>query len=465
MKLFAPLVRSKPQRSADTLAKLFAQAWGAGGWYQGSQYPHGVSTTMPGERIEPIEPNFEAYVTRGLKSNGIVWTCNAVRLEVFSQAQFKWQQMGGGRAGKIFGTAALEPLERPWPGGTTGQLLARMITDVDMAGNFYGVRTADGLRRLRPDWVDILLEPVELPGAGRIGWDKVGYVYYPEGQRGRDRTVLTRSEVVHFAPKPDPIASWRGMSWLTPVLREIAGDAGYSDHKVKFLENAATPNLAVSVAKEVTPEQFDEFVSRMDEQHKGVENTGKTLYLGGGSDVTVVGADMAALDFKSVQGAGETRIAAASGVGAVIAQLSEGMQGSSLNSGNYMASRRRFADVPMRHLWQEACGAIAAVDNPPIVTPPRGARLWYYADDIPFLQEDAKDAADIVMTNMSAIRSGVEAGFEPDSVVKAVDEKDPTRLDHTGVFSVQLQPPGEDGGNGDTGPATDNDDEEDDTDE
>jgi hypothetical protein len=215
------------------------------------------------------------------------------------------------------------------------------------------------------------------------------------------------------------------------------GDTAYSRHKTSFIDNAATPNMAVTLAKEVSPDAFDAFVAKMDGAHKGAENAGKTLYIGGGADVTVVGADMKQLDFKVVQGAGESRIAAAAGVGAVIAQFSEGMQGSSLNAGNYNAARRRFADITCRKLWQSACGAFAS-----IVVPPRGSRLWYDADGIPFLQEDAKDAADIEMVKASTIRQLVDGGFEPESVIAAVEAQDMSLLVHTGKLSVQLQEPG-----------------------
>jgi hypothetical protein len=30
--------------------------------------------------------------------------------------------------------------------------------------------------------------------------------------------------VAHWSPIPDPLANFRGMSWLTPVLREIDAD-------------------------------------------------------------------------------------------------------------------------------------------------------------------------------------------------------------------------------------------------
>jgi phage portal protein BeeE len=227
------------------------------------------------------------------------------------------------------------------------------------------------------------------------------------------------------------------MSWLTPVVREVMGDLAYTRHKLSFIDNAATPNLAVTLKETVTPEQFEEFVDQMDAAHKGPTKSGKTLYLGGGADVTVVGADMAQLDFKAVQGAGESRIAAAAGVGATIAQFSEGMQGSALNSGNYGSTKRRFGDVTMRHLWQEAAGAFAA-----IIDVPGGSQLWYDAADISFLQEDAKDAAEIEQIKAATIANLVKEGFTADSAKAAVMGADMTLLEHTGLVSVQLQPPG-----------------------
>ena len=147
-----------------------------------------------------------------------------------------------------------------------------------------------------------------------IGYKKVGYAFYQDGDRSKRAVVFLPEEVAHFAPYPDPTAHYRGMSWLTPVCREIESDKQATAHKSKFFENAATPNLAVTLPKEIDPEDFDSFVESMDRQHKGAENAYKTLYLAGGADPTVIGANFQQLDFKATQGAGETRIAAAASV-------------------------------------------------------------------------------------------------------------------------------------------------------
>ena len=38
----------------------------------------------------------------------------------------------------------------------------------------------------------------------------------------------------HFAPIPDPLSRFIGMSWLTPILREIQSDQAMGKHQTKF---------------------------------------------------------------------------------------------------------------------------------------------------------------------------------------------------------------------------------------
>jgi phage portal protein BeeE len=227
------------------------------------------------------------------------------------------------------------------------------------------------------------------------------------------------------------------MSWITPVVREIQADTAATKHKLKFFENGTTSNFVVSYEAGLSKAQFLEYVAAFKEAHAGVDNAYKTIHLGGGADVTTVGADMKQLDFKATQGAGETRIASASGAGAVVAMLSEGMQGSALNAGNYNAAKRQFADMTIRPQWRSAAAALSK-----FTSPPAGTRLWYDAAGISFLQEDAKDAAEIQSKRAATVRTLVDGGFTWASAVAAVEADDLSLLDHTGLFSVQLQPPG-----------------------
>jgi hypothetical protein len=229
------------------------------------------------------------------------------------------------------------------------------------------------------------------------------------------------------------------MSWLTPLVREVQADTAMTMHKQAYMAQGATPNLVVTGVPATSPEVYNDWVKRFAKGHDGPRNAGKTLYLTGAVDAKVVGSDLAKVDFKAVQGAGETRIAAAGGVPPIVVGLSEGLAGSSLNAGNFAAAMRRFADLTGRSLWQDAAGALAT-----IVTREPGAELWYDDRYVPALKDDIKDAAEVQSLQAQAIRQYVDAGFDPDAVVDAINAGDLKRLSgkHTGWFSVQLQRPG-----------------------
>lgn len=402
----------------------------------------GYTTSWGTDRAEQIGDSFAGYVIGGLAGNGVVWSIERVRVSIFCEARFQFQRLVRGRPGDLFGTADLALLERPWEGGTTGDLLARMILDADFAGNNFAVELGGEVVRLRPDWVEVVLTERWDADGRQVGWKRLGYFYYEGGKQGQVPAVFLPHEVAHFAPFPDPLATWRGMSWLTPVVREIMSDSQATRHKLRFFEKAATPNLMVRVPAETNPEQFERFMAKFDAAHEGVENAYNTLYVGGGADVTVVGTNMAQMDFKVTQGAGESRLAAAGGIHPAIVGLSEGLQGSSLNAGNFGAARRLVADATMRPLWRNAAGSLQVLVPPPPgpgMTP--DARLWYDARDVAFLREDAKDEAQIMQIDAQTIGGLVRDGFTPESARAATVARNPSLLvPIPGWVSVQLQP-------------------------
>jgi phage portal protein BeeE len=421
--------------------------------YDGLTYPYLASTSLAGDR-ERIESSFEGYVQGAYKADGIVFACIAARTRVFSQARFQWREFRAGRPGDLFGTTDLALLEDPWPNGTTGELLARMEAVASLAGNYYATtaddqgrlgRAATGNRRivhLRPDWTDIV---IDAPSGNPNGLDArvVGYSYWPPASAGLNRpepVILLPSEVCHFSPIPDPLARFRGMSWLTPIVEEIRADKAATLHKSRFFSNGATPNMAVVFNENTGREAFEAFVDKFNDTHQGADNAYKTLFLAGGADIRPLSVDLRQLDFKATQGAGETRIAAAAGVHPVIVGLSEGLQGSSLNAGNYNAAKRNFAETTLQHLWSVAAASLASL----VTAPSDRARLWFDARDIPFLREDAADLAEIRGRDAQTIRTLVDGGFEPDAAVAFVTTNDPSRLSgrHSGLLPVQLQPPG-----------------------
>lgn len=428
-----------------------------------------------GSDREPGGDGYENYAQSVYKGNGIVFSCTVARARVFSQARFQFQKFEGGRPTEFFGVpgpgaGGLNLLERPWqPSGTTGELLTSMEVDGSIAGNAYHcVVDSEGrigrahdprdpdrfVSRMRPDWVTLILDA---PSGNPYNVDArvVALAYAPPGMRD-DPLILLRSEFAHYSPLPDPTGRFRGMTWLTPILRDIAADNAYTTHKTAFLRNGATPNLVVKVGDDVEDDDFNAFVEQFRRDYEGAPNAYKTLFLAGGADVTPLSVDFKQLEMQAAQGSLETRIASAAGVHPAIAGLSEGLQGSTLNEGNSKAARRLFVDSTIRDLWSKAAPAMETLVPPPDKS---RQRLWYDARDIPFLREDVGDEANTFLTQMQSINVGITAGYNPDDMARAAKAADVSLLigKHTGMVSVQLQPPGavqQPPSNGNGGPDT-----------
>jgi len=402
---------------------------------------------------EKIGNDFQSYVHDAYKSSGVVFACMLARQMIFSEARFQWRQYVSGRPGELFGSPELELLESPFPGGTTGELLARMEVTASLAGNYFATtadddgnlgKAAQGKRRIvhmRPDWTTIVIDSAS-GNPNALDARVVGYMYEPVNNSGPklDPVVLLPDEVCHFSPLPDPAVRFRGMSWLTPIIEEIRADKAATHHKGRFFTNGATPNMAITMGPDVTPEKFTEYVAKFKEAHQGADKAYKTLFLAGGADVKPMSADFRQLDFKATQGAGETRIAAAAGMHPTVVGLAEGLSGSSLNAGNFQAAARLTANKTMRPLWRMAAASLQTLVTPPTA----GASLWYDDRDIAFLHDDATDLAKIRFTDAQTLRQLVDGGYDPDSAVEFVATNDLNRLrgSHSGLLPVQLQPPG-----------------------
>ena len=152
----------------------------------------------------------------------------------------------------------------------------------------------------------------------------------------------------------------------------------------------------------------------------------------------VAGSNLQQLDLKNTQGVDETRIALRARVPATLLGISEGLAGSALNAGNYSQTRRMWSDAWFMPVAQNLCASMERILTLPVGTP---AELSFDPSQIMFLQEDRKDEAEIRATQASSMRQLVEAGFEPSTVTKFIATGDTTVLQHTGVFSVQLQAP------------------------
>jgi hypothetical protein len=187
-----------------------------------------------------------------------------------------------------------------------------------------------------------------------------------------------------------------------------------------------------------SPEEIKAYSDVVNDKFAGVANSYRNMFLGGATDVKVVGSAMSDLGLTELQGTFENRVAVRSRIPAVVLGTKESLSGSSLNAGNYSAARRMLADGWFSPTVDNLCASLESIVPPP----GDGTELGYDPDRVLFLQEDQKDAADITNTKAAAMRQLVDGGFDPNSVVEAVMTGDMSKLIHTGNVSVQLQPPG-----------------------
>lgn len=266
------------------------------------------------------------------KCNSIVFGAILARMSLFSEATFAFQDLETKKLSGMFtrdgrSNTSLRKLENPWPNGQTGDLLTRMLQDADLAGNAYVWNAGPQLVRLRPDWI-VIVSRLDQDVLGREYRTVIGYFYDPPAAV-RDVEGYPHffevDEVAHWAPLPDPEAKFKGMSWLTPVAREIAADQGMTAYKIKYLDNAASPNILVKYSQRLGDSTVNRIRDRMEARHSGVDNAFRTLVLDEGADVTIIGNSFEQMNFSTVQAAGENRILIASGVPGIVVGSKEGL--------------------------------------------------------------------------------------------------------------------------------------------
>jgi hypothetical protein len=398
------------------------------------QYPFGLSFSQSKTEEEEVMPTFQGYAQGLYYASPIVFSAILARASLFSEARFQWRQRRDGRPGPLFGNQELALLEEPWPNGTTGDLIVRLEQDYSLSGNFYGWRNAGGIARMRPDWVTIVLGSnmlVDDPAAA-LDAEILGYIYHPGGRTsGHDPIPLLVNEVCHFTgPTPDPTARFRGTSWLTSIISEVQADNAATAQKQKYFESGG-PNIAISVDIP-DPQEFNEWVQAFKEKSEGASNAYSRLFFNTGvPNTSVIGSTMVDADYSAVTESGVLRIASAAGVPAIILGFEPA------TFANYGLAMRRFADLTARPMWRMMAACFQSV-----LTVPGGAELWYDDRDIPALKDDIAAVAETQAKTAAAAKLYADGGWEPDSIIDALDSNDMSRLTHSGLPTVQVQQPG-----------------------
>ena len=369
---------------------------------------------------EQAVQNVVAAATQAYETNGVVFACTLVRMMMLAEATFKFRSLTDKH---LFGNNDLRILEYPWPGATAGELWARMEQSSSLGGNAFVAKVEnDELLMLPANEVVIVSEMVTSSSGVRYK-RPIGYDWDPTrlpGATAKNTTAqfFTTDEVAHWSPIPDPTARFRGMSWLTPVLRDVQADSGMTAYKSLYMDHGS-PVQAVKYARPLKAETVDYLMDRIQAKFGGVANAWRPLIFDQGAD-PVLAAGLDALDFRNVQAGGELRICAAAGVSPILIGLRNAEAGES-----YQAAMRQLADMHMRPLWRSACASLQKlVPN----VPAQGVQLWYDTSDIAALQAAETEKAQVTQVSSAAMLTFIQAGFTRESTILAVTSGDLTLL-------------------------------------
>ena len=357
--------------------------------------------------------DFDSYVNEAYLSHGLVFALIGARARLLSEVDFRFRRDDDD---VLFSSPALAQLKRP------GDMVFRMEQDASLAGNAYQLRTSEGLQRLNPGKMQVVSD-----GGKWIA----GYFYWKDGIGMGNPVFFEADDVAHWAPVPDPLRPFMGMSWLTPVASEILGDGEMEAHRRTFFANAAVPNMIVKVMQLLTPDARKQVEDAVAKKYSG-ENAYKTMVIDQGADVQVVGSSFNDMQFVDLQAAGELRLCQAAGVPPQLVATALGLNASTFT--NSVQSFRFFADGTIRPLWRSMAAALeTVVDVPP------GVSLWYDDSAVPALQQDAKDAAEILDFNARTITALGRGGWTPESSRDAIAAGNLGLLEHSGLIPTTLQ--------------------------
>lgn len=396
-----------------------------------------------GSSPDEIADNFTAHIHQIHKRHGVVAAAVATRALLMSQVRFRLRDEVDN---SLTTGPSVRLLNRPGS-RTRSSMNALLEMDVSYGGTAIVVRRRNKLFRINPDETRFVLGSDSDPtwqGNTLIppfDTEVVAILHEPGmSNRGRERGPVESfgpGDFAVWAPEPDPIYPWRGTSWVTSVVREVLLDGQVTSHMGKFFEKAATPGLVFMMDPQRSAEQVQQYADITNANHGGSRNAYKNMFLGGATDVKVVGASIKDLGIDELQGTYENRVAVRSQVPAAILGIKESLGGSAMQSGNYGASRRKMSDVWFTPTAEGFCEAMEA-----IALPPAGKELSYDPDAVMFLQEDQKDSAEIKQIQAGTARTLIDGGYDAESIGVYLKTGDASKLVHTGLASVQLQEPG-----------------------
>lgn len=293
--------------------------------------------------------------------NSAVFACIRVKAKGFTEAPARVYR----RVDQQWVEQPAHPIQlllaKPNPYMSSSFIGAYTMWSIDIAGDAYfaKVRSNAGvpieLWPLRPDLVEPLsgqeLSPSERATLNIEPNAFIGAYRYTVNGHAQ---LFAATEIVHLKDMPDPVDMRHGAAAIKTVLREILADEEAGQFAAALVKNMGVPGVILTPKDADDPGPDAEAAAGIKARFKdsfGGSNRGEPMVISGGPmDVNVVSFSPEQLDFKTVRRLPEERIAAVTGVPAILAGLGAGLDRSTY--ANWQQARESLAEDTLSPLWE-----------------------------------------------------------------------------------------------------------------
>lgn len=233
-------------------------------------------------------------------------------------------------------------LDRPNDFYTTAETFESGQQHVDLTGEGWLVMPRMGsmpaeLWVARPDRMVVVTDPRDF---------LVGYIYVgPDG-----REVPLRRQDVLLNRMPSPLDPYRGLGPVQTIMQQVAGTSMSAEWNTNFFRNGARPGGIVKLSRRMGDADFEQLVTRFNQEHRGVANAGRTAFLEDGDWVDVKPLNMRDMQFVETANLNRDTVLLAFGMSKFAVGVVE-----DVNRATARESRAWFAEnqtLPRLNRWQ-----------------------------------------------------------------------------------------------------------------
>jgi HK97 family phage portal protein len=237
-----------------------------------------------------------------------------------------------------------------------------------------------------------------------------GYIYTaPDGEK-----IPLQLDQVIFERRPNPLDPYRGMGPVQSLLTDLDASKYSARWNRNFFLNSAEPGGVIEIDKRLSDEEWDEFTSRWNAQHKGVANAHRVAVIESGKWVPRAFSQRD-MQFTQLRIITRDTIMEAFRIHKSMLGIAD-----DVNRANAATSRIVFSESQQVPRLERMKGSLNAEYLPMFGKAAAGLEFDYDSPVPPNAEDDRAD----LLANAQAALHYIQAGYDGQSVIEALSLPD-----------------------------------------